>query len=118
MTRSLKIVVSCDFCYQSIEDEDHEGALTLTINGKGPRQVDLCDECMSSRSPFDLLAVFEGADDLPTSPPSAVRRARNTNGGPAQCPVCPTVAGSPQGLGRHTRREHGATVRQLRGEAP
>ena len=117
MTRALKVVVFCDYCVSSIEDEYHGGAMTLTIDGKGPRQVDLCDDCMSNLSPLTLLSVFEGAQDLPTTAPS-LRRPRNTNGGPAQCPVCPHVAGSPQGLGRHTRQEHGATVRQLRGEAP
>lgn len=122
MTRSLKVLVNCDHCDTEIEDgEEHEGSLTLTINGVGPKQVDLCRDCLSGNdyfTPATLLYVFEQADLLPTSPPSAVRRARNTNGGPAQCPVCPHVAGSPQGLGRHTRQDHGRTVAQLRGDAP
>lgn len=123
MTRSLKVLVNCDYCDIEIEEgEDHEGSLTLTINGVGPRQIDLCGPCLGGDTNYlyvnGMLELFEKADDLPTSPPSAVRRARNTNGGPAQCPVCPHVAGSPQGLGRHTREAHGRTVAQLRGEAP
>lgn len=117
MPRSLKVVVSCDYCSGSIEGEDHEGALTLTINKKGPRQVDLCEDCMSNLSPLTLLSVFEGADDLPE--PKPARRGRRADGeGMVYCPdpTCNAASPTAQGLGRHTRAAHNKTVSELRGE--
>lgn len=109
MPRSLKVVVSCDYCMSSIEDEDHGGALVLMINNEGPRQVDLCSECLTHRSVVDLLGVFDQADDLP---------APSRREGGLRCPACRHTASTPQGLGRHTKSVHHMTLRQLRGEAP
>lgn len=120
MPRSLKVVIACDHCGNELQDpdEDHRGALALSINGGPVKQIDLCVECMLGDSNYlyviGLLDLYENADPLPTTKPTT-RRVRNTNGGPAQCPACDHVSGSPQGLGRHTRTEHGMTVAELRG---
>lgn len=114
MPRSLKVVVTCDWCPQEITLEDHEGALTLTVNGKGPRQMDLCDECLSTLSPRDMLSIFEGLSDLPKQP----RPATTRRGGELQaCGLCSAVSPTPQGLGRHTKSAHDMTVAEMRRES-
>jgi hypothetical protein len=111
MPRSLKVVVSCDYCPQEIDDEDHEGSLALTINGKGPRQMDLCDDCMTSLSPRDLLSVFEGLSDIPKQPRPPATRGRSEV---QRCGLCDTTSPTSQGLGRHTKAAHGLTVAEMR----
>lgn len=111
MPRSLKVVVSCDYCPEEIDGEDHEGALTLTINGKGPRQVDLCDDCLSNLSPRTLLSVFEGVSDLPKQPRPPATRSRS---GIERCGLCDAFSATPQGLGRHTKAAHNMTVAGMR----
>lgn len=122
MPRSLKVVITCNNCDTLIAaGEGHKGDLVLTINGVGPKQLDLCRACFDGGdlaiSPGTLLRLFEDADLIPEAKPSPRRTSRNTNQSqPSPCPACSHVAGSPQGLGRHARTVHGMTVAELRKE--
>lgn len=127
MPRALRIVIACDNCDEEIDtpDENHEGALTLSINGRGPKQLDLCANCLRGvgASPLNvwalIYALFEEADTIPDATPARRSRGSGANqSAPTPCPVCGHVAGSPQGLGRHCRTEHGASLAKLRQTHP
>ena len=118
MPRSLKVVIECDQCSEEIESEEHEGALTLSINGKPTKQIDLCSACMrgeNDTTPMSLVYIYEEADPIPE--PKVKRTSSGTGRNqsePSPCPACDHVAGSPQGLGRHARTVHGMSVQELR----
>lgn len=115
MPRSLKIVIICDNCLDEVDtdSEQHPGALALDINGEGKRQLDLCGGCIRIATTENLLRLYDKADAIP-EPRATPRRA--TQSQPSPCPHkdCDHVAGSPQGLGRHTRSVHGLTVEAVR----
>lgn len=106
MPRALKIVVECDRCDSPIEDgENHSGGLTLSIADGPIRQVDVCEECASAVDLNDLIVLYQSAPELPTAP------AANSA---LTCPACTFMGKTPQGLGKHTRSVHDATVKELR----
>lgn len=113
MPRSLKLIVSCDNCGAPINDEHHEGSLVMKINDLGLRQVDLCLGCMNGDATVNsLIKAYIEADDIPQ--PKKVKRQGQNQGTPASCPACEHVAGSAQGLGRHSHSVHGMTLAKLR----
>lgn len=117
MPRSLKLMVSCDGCAAPINDEYHEGSLVMKIGDLGLRQVDLCLGCMNGDvTVSELVKAYIVADDIP-QPTKKKRASAGTGQGqgtPASCPACDHVAGSSQGLGRHTKSAHGVKLAQLR----
>lgn len=121
MPRSIEMVVGCDSCGDRIpEGEQHPGALVLTVNGNGPRQIDLCEECIGTHDIVTLMALFQSVPNMPKQPlmPKPRGKRGNTNtSGEFICPACGDVKPTAQSLGRHTRKEHDATVAEVRAAA-
>lgn len=117
MPRSLKVLITCDHCGEEIEgaEEQHPGALAISINGDAVKQIDLCGLCLRGDRNYlyvaGLISIYDQADAIPQVQP--VPRRRSTSD-PVTCPACGHPSPTAQGLGRHTRSAHGMSVADLR----
>lgn len=103
MSKEIEVIAWCDGPHDKRVRAGRD--YTITMDGGKPTVIDLCDQCVTTFIEPVASMLQVGAE---------VKGSVAKSYG---CPVCTFASPTPQGLGKHARSAHGATVTELRNTA-